>query len=222
MKVKNIIVESYDMIFKSDEELRLEFNKYIDDQNEPLNIGGVMFTPSEALEKLSPERYASDFQIWKKDNGYIVDDMTQCACTCKDGECTCNCDGQECTCQNGECTCENIVFEEECDEEECEEDFLADMDIISSAYDVEVLLGSNKGEYYLKTGIDGDWKKTSAFDTEEALEIYDNIVNLKRAKLKAAKKANGTFNEFEDEIAQECNRIWESRQQTALKKKKLI
>lgn len=219
MKVKNIIVESYDMIFKSDEELRLEFNKYIDDQNEPLNIGGVMFTPSEALEKLSPERYASDFQIWKKDNGYIIDDMTQCACTCKDGECTCNCDGQECTCQNGECTCEDNVLEEESDEEE---EVKEDIHEIARAYDVDVYLGEYHGVYYLKTGINKCWTKTSAFDTQEALEIYDDIVNLKRAKLKAAKKANGTFNEFEDEIAQECNRIWESRQQTALKNKKLI
>jgi len=214
MKVKNIIVESYDMIFKSDEELRLEFNKYIDDQNEPLNIGGVTFTPSEALEKLSPARYASDFQIWKKDNGYIIDDMSQCACTCKDGECTCNCDGQECTCQDGECTCEDNVLEE---------GFQEDLDEIQSAYDVEVFLGVYDGIYYLKTGINGVWNEIfEANNFKEALAIYNDTVNRKRAELNAAKKADGTFNEFEDEIAQECNRIWESRQQAALKKKKLI
>jgi hypothetical protein len=194
MKMKTLILESYEAICDcpSAEELKAQFNEYLNSVNQPVNVNGCEFTAAEALEKMFPFNYEESFKKWKTENGY--DDCEcedeKCSCTCADGEC-------KCTCEPGECTCKNS---DEVIQEEFEE-----IEPLLSSFDTEVSLGISDGIYYIKIGKDGVWNEIPADTYEEAETYYENKVKVRQAEQKPE-------NEFEDEIAQECNRIWESRQ----------
>lgn len=56
------------------------------------------------------------------------------------------------------------------------------------------------------------WNEIAANTEEEAIEIYNNLVEAKKTT------QNSELDEDEQFISNECNRIWESRQQKTNKK----
>lgn len=73
MKVKDIILESYEMITNdtgicSADDLTCQFDTFLNSINEPVIIMDQEFTPAEALKKMSPFQYEEKFKAWKIDN----------------------------------------------------------------------------------------------------------------------------------------------------------
>lgn len=120
-----------------------------------------------------------------------------------EADAACSCGKHKCKC-GGNCTCESDTI--------ISEEFESDLELLLSSYDTEIFLGVYDGVFYIKDGKDGMWNEIAANTEEEAIEIYNNLVEAKKTT------QNSELDEDEQFISNECNRIWESRQQKTNKK----
>lgn len=183
MKKRNIILESFEAI--SDDVWYERFDEYLDQGGEPVEILGSTYDLHFILRKCDPIKYNYEFERFK--------DMWE----------------QEYGTETDDDSIEeeSVTAEDEVEAPENAEDVITDdlnLDILLTSFDADVTLGVSDGVYYIKTGTNGYFEEIPVDTEEEAIAYYNNVV---------AEKTETINDPDEAAIADECNRIWESRQQ---------